>query len=136
MKFAAVLVALLGAASCASVQAQFVKGNEAVRVTAAGPKVETPPVPPSMGKVCPAAEKCHAGAWHMVEVDTGLVECTEPFARPTACRKSTYGSQKIPRLWIVKSGSSWKWCQFPDLKSKCPDMFARPPANLPVDAVQ
>ena len=136
MKFATILVALLGAASCASVQAQFVKGNEAVRVTAAGPKVETPPVPASMGKVCPAADKCHAGSWHMVEVENGLVECTEPFARPTACRKSTYGSQKLSRLWIVKLGSTWKWCQFPDLKSKCTDMFARPPANLPFDAVQ
>ena len=112
--------------------AQFVKGNEAV----AGGKVETPPVPASVGKVCAAAASCHAGAWHMVETASGLLECTEPYARPTACRASTYGAQKLARLWIVKTKSVWRWCQYPDLDSRCVDMFARPPANLPYDAVQ
>ena len=125
-------VTLFGAAA----HAQFVKGNEAVKVTSSGKKVETPPVPASMGKVCSASANCHAGAWHMVETNEGLVECTEPFARPTACRSSTYGALKLPRLWIVKVSPTWRWCQFPDIKSKCVDMFARPPANLPYDAVQ
>lgn len=116
--------------------AQYVKGNEAVKTTATGKKVETPPLPASAGKVCAANANCHAGAWHMVETESGLVECTEPFARPTTCRKSTYGSQKLARLWIVKTESTWRWCQYPDLSSKCTPMFARPPANLPFDAVQ
>ena len=116
--------------------AQFVKGNEAVTTTSAGRKVETPPVPASVGKVCAAAANCHAGAWHMVETAAGLLECTEPYARPTTCRPSTYGAQKLPRLWIVKTRTIWRWCQYPDLGSKCVDMFARPPANLPYDAVQ
>lgn len=116
--------------------AQFVKGNEAVQLTATGKKVETPPMPKSVGKVCAANANCHAGAWHMVETDAGLVECTEPFARPSTCRKSTYGAEKLARLWIVKTGATWLWCQFPDLSSKCVPMFARPPANLPIDAVQ
>lgn len=116
--------------------AQFVKGNEAVTATSSGPKAETPPIPASVGKVCAAAAKCHAGAWHMVETAAGLLECTEPYARPTTCRPSTYGAQKLPRLWIVKTKSVWRWCQYPDLGSKCVDMFARPPANLPYDAVQ
>lgn len=116
--------------------AQFVKGNEAVTTTSAGRKVETPPVPASVGKLCAAAAKCHAGAWHMVETTTGLLECTEPYARPTTCRPSTYGAQKLPRLWIVKTRTVWRWCQYPDPGSKCVDMFARPPANLPYDAVQ
>ena len=136
MKLVATLViasvTLLGAAA----NAQFVKGNEAVKVTSSGKTVQTPPVPASMGKVCASNANCHAGAWHMVETDEGLVECTEPFARLTACRSSTYGTQKLPRLWIVKANSTWRWCQFPDLKSKCVDMFARSPANLPYDAVQ
>jgi len=126
------LMTLYGSAS----HAQFVKGNEAVKTTASGKKVETPPIPASVGKVCGANANCHAGAWHMVETDSGLVECTEPFARPTSCRTSTYGTQKLARLWIVKAGKAWRWCQYPDLGSKCVDMFARPPANLPYDAVQ
>lgn len=121
---------------CPAVHAQFVKGNEAVKVTAAGKTVETPPIQGRAGKLCPASDPCHAGTWHMVETDRGLMECTEPFARPGACRASTYGVRKLPRLWIVKTGSVWQWCQYPDLGSKCVDMFARPPANLPYDAVQ
>ena len=120
----------------AEAQAQYVKGNEAVKVTAAGKKVETPPIQGRAGKLCRAIDPCHAGSWHMVETDRGLVECTEPFARDGTCRTSTYGAQKLSRLWIVKTKSTWQWCQFPDLGSKCVDMFARPPANLPYDAVQ
>lgn len=120
----------------AEAQAQYVKGNEAVKVTAAGKKVETPPIQGRAGKLCRAIDPCHAGSWHMVETDRGLVECTEPFARGGTCRTSTYGAQKLSRLWIVKTKSTWQWCQFPDLGSKCVDMFARPPANLPYDAVQ
>ena len=115
-----------------AVHAQFVKGNEAV----VGGKVETPPVLTSLGKPCAASAACHAGAWHMVETPQGLLECTEPSARPTTCRPSSYGKQKLARLWIVKKGSTWLWCQYPDLASKCVDMSARPPANLPYDAVQ
>lgn len=136
MKPHVMLIAAVTALSVSTAHAQFVKGNEAVQVTPTGKKVETPPVPASVGKVCAANAKCHAGSWHMVETDGGLVECTEPFARQTTCRASTYGSQKLSRLWIVKSGSTWRWCQYPDLGSKCKDMFARPPANLPTDAVQ
>lgn len=124
--------ALIGTAA----QAQFVKGNEAVKVTATGTKVETPPAQGRTGKLCRAVDPCHAGAWHMVETDTGLMECTEPFAREGTCRASTYGSQKLSRLWIVKTKTTWQWCQYPDLGSKCVDMFARPPGNLPHDAIQ
>ena len=136
MKALAMLVIATSALACLAAQAQHVKGNEAITSTASGKTVLTPPVPASMGKVCPAAAKCHAGAWQMVETDSGLLECTEPFARPTACRASTYGAEKLPRLWIVKVGTTWKWCQYPDLTKKCVDMFAKPPANLPYDAVQ
>jgi hypothetical protein len=122
--------------SSPAADAQFVKGNQAVQMTAGGKRVDTPPVPPSAGKVCGANAKCHAGAWHMVETEGGLVECTEPYARPSTCRASTYGSQKLPRLWIIKSSAIWRWCQYPDLGSKCKDIFARPPANLPIDAIQ
>lgn len=136
-----VLVGIGLAATASGCFAQFVKGNEAVQVSADGTKkVETPPVPntgpASTSKPCAADGGCHAGAWHMVETNAGLVECTEPFARPTTCRKSTYGSQKLSRLWTAKKGSTWLWCQYPDLSSKCVDMHARPPSNLPYDAVQ
>ena len=134
-----VLASLVVAASTAS--AQFVKGNEAVRVMADGSKrVETPPVPStgpaSKSKPCAADAGCHAGPWHMVETSNGLRECTEPFARATSCRDSTYGTQKLSRLWIAKKGTTWLWCQYPDLGGKCVDMNARPPLNLPVSAVQ
>ena len=45
-------------------------------------------------------------------------------------------TQKIARLWVVKKGTAWLQCQYPDLGSKCVDMSARPPANLPYDAIQ
>ena len=133
------LVAIAFAATTAS--AQFVKGNEAVKVMPNGTKrVETPPVPAtgpaSKAKPCAADAKCHPKPWHMVETSAGLRECTEPFARPTACRDSTYGTQKLSRLWIAKKGSAWLWCQYPDMAGKCVDMNARPPLNLPVSAVQ
>jgi hypothetical protein len=127
------------AASTAS--AQFVKGNEAVKVMPKGGRqVETAPLP-STGpirstKPCKADAGCNAGPWHMVETNEGLLECTEAYARPGTCRKSTYGTTKLARLWVVKSGNNWLQCQFPDLSSKCVNMFARPPANLPSDAVQ
>lgn len=127
-------------ASTASL-AQFVKGNEAVKVMADGSKkVETPLIPTtgpaSRSKPCAASAGCFAGAWQMVETAEGMKECTEPYARPTSCRNSTYGTQKLSRLWITKRGSIWLWCQYPDMGSKCVDMNARPPSNLPYDAVQ
>jgi hypothetical protein len=133
---AATLAVISGAAG-----AQFVKGNEAVDVMSDGTKrVQTPPIPKSgpaaNSKPCVAAAGCLAGPWHMVETPDGLVECTEPFARPATCRESTYGSKQMSRLWVVKKGSVWLWCQYPDLSSKCVDMNARPPSNLPYSAVQ
>ena len=131
------LVALAASAS----SAQFVKGNEAVKVLPDGTRrVETAPSPatgPIKGtKPCLADAGCHAGAWHMVETVDGLQECTEAYARPGTCRASSYGSKKMSRLWVVRSGGLWLQCQYPDLGSKCVNMFARPPANLPFDAVQ
>lgn len=133
---ATVFVMSAGAAS-----AQFVKGNEAVKVMPDGTKtVETPPLPATgpirSTKPCAAADKCHGGAWLMVETGKGLMECTEAYARPGTCRASGYGSTKLLRLWVVKSGKTWLQCQLPDLASKCVDMFARPPGNLPFPAAQ
>lgn len=136
MKAVLSLVIASSALVCLTAQAQYVKGNEAVSRTASGISVSTPPVPASVGKVCDARAKCYAGAWRMVETDAGLQECTEPFARPGSCRTSTYGLQKLSRVWVIKRGSKWQQCQFPDLASKCTPIFARPPANLPADAVQ
>jgi hypothetical protein len=142
MKSTQLIVAcVLFAAGSPAAMAQFVKGNEAVKVMPDGSKkVETPPLPStgaaSRSKPCAADAGCHAGPWHMVETASGLRECTEPFARATSCRESTYGTRKLSRLWIAKRGSTWLWCQYPDLASKCVDMNARPPLNLPVSAVQ
>ena len=116
--------------------AQFVKGNEAVQTTAGGSRVETPPVRASVGKVCAANGTCQAGSWRMVETNSGLVECTEPYAREGSCRKSTYGAHKLRRVWVVKKGQTWLQCQYPDMNSTCAEMFARPPANMPFDALQ
>lgn len=133
MRTIATLVLATIALFSLAAHAQYVKGNEA---TQPGKKVETPPVPSSVSKVCEANAKCHAGAWRMVETDSGLMECTEPWARPGSCRTSSYGSQKLARVWVVKRNKEWAQCQYPDLGSKCTPIFARPPANLPFDAVQ
>ncbi len=127
------------AALASAAQAQTVPGNEAVRVLADGrTRIETPPMP-ATGTVrppCRADAGCHAGAWHMVETPQGLMECTEVQARPGSCRASTFGVTKRARLWVVRVGGVWLQCQYPDLKSRRVPVFARPPANLPVDAVQ
>jgi hypothetical protein len=119
--------------------AQFVKGNAAVQeLPGGGHKVQIAPLPSAMrtAQPCRADGGCKAGPWHMVETTSGLMECTEAFARPGTCRPSTYGTTKVARLWIVKVKDVWLQCQYPDLGSKCVPMFARPPANLPYDAVQ
>ena len=121
--------------------AQFVKANEAVRLMPDGTKrIETPPLPTTgpirTAKPCAAADNCHGGAWLMVETKDGLVECTEAYARPGTCRASSYGTTKLLRLWVVKSGDTWLQCQLPDVGSKCVNMFARPPGNLPYPATQ
>lgn len=136
MKVSAILVLASSALFSLPTSAQFVKGNEAVRSTPTGKSIETPPVPASVGKVCAANGKCYAGSWHMVETEAGLVECTEAFARFGSCRASTYGAEKLRRLWVVKKGQTWLQCQYPDSGSKCVELFARPPANLPYDALQ
>jgi hypothetical protein len=133
------LIALALATGAAS--AQFVRGNEAVRsLPRGGSQVETAPLPTTgpirNTKPCAAKAGCHAGPWHMVETPEGLRECTEVYARAGTCRSSSYGTTKLARLWVVKSGGEWLQCQYPDLGSKCVKVFARPPANLPFDAVQ
>jgi hypothetical protein len=118
----------------ASAGAQFVKGNEAIAKTANGSrKVETPPLPAaSLAAPCLATNPgCSAGGWLMVEISEGLRECTEIYARPGTCRSSTYGSEKLSRLWIVKLKGQWMQCQFPDIGSKCVSTKA-----LPFSAVQ
>jgi hypothetical protein len=124
------IVTLIAFALAASaVQAQFVKGNEAVKVMPDGTrKVETPPLPSAtLASPC-AADKpaCTASGWRMVETSDGLRECTEIYARPGTCRPSTYGTEKRPRLWIVKMNGQWMQCQFPDIGSKCVSTKALP----------
>jgi hypothetical protein len=114
--------------------AQFVKGNEAVKVMPDGSKkVETPPLPAtSLGKPCPAAQAgCAGGGWLMLETTNGLSECTEVYARSSTCQPSTFGKEKRTRLWIVKTKNQWMQCQFPDLGSKCVST-----KSLPTSAVQ
>jgi hypothetical protein len=126
------LIAFALAVSTAS--AQFVKGNEAVRVMTDGThKVEVPPLPSvALGSPCPAAKPgCAGGGWKMLESDSGLVECTEVFARPTTCRPSTYGAEKRSRAWIVKVKGQWVQCAQPDISGKCVSL-----KSLPVSAVQ
>lgn len=140
-RIASLIVAANLGLAAAPALAQFVKGNEAVRVMPDGSKrVETPPLPGTgparQSKPCAANAGCHPGPWHMVETADGLKECTEPYARPTTCRPSTYGVDRKSRLWVMKSGDRWLQCQYPDLASRCVNIFARPPANLPFDAVQ
>ena len=125
--------ALIGTAA----QAQFVKGNEAVKVTATGTKVETPPAQGRTGKLCRAVDPTVTpvlGAW-----SRPMRAWWSALSRSRAtgtCRASTYGTQKLSRLWVVKTKTTWLQCQYPDLGSKCVAMFARPPANLPLDAIQ
>ena len=114
---------------------QFVKGNEAIELRADGQKrVQTPPLPARdiLARPCTAATAgCAGGGWNMVETPDGLMECTEIYARPGTCRPSRYGTEKRPRLWIVKSQGQWLQCQYPDLGSKCVSTKA-----LPFDAIQ
>jgi hypothetical protein len=126
------LVALALASTAAN--AQFVKGNEAVSIMADGQKkVDLPPLPSaSLGSPCPAAKPgCAGGGWKMLESDSGLVECTEVFARPTTCRPTTYGTEKRSRVWIVKVKGAWVQCERPDITGKCISL-----KSFPISAVQ
>jgi hypothetical protein len=129
-----ILVLLALACAGMSAHAQFVKGNEAVKVMPDGSKkVETPPTAGALlAKPCSAAEPgCSGGGWKMVELSGGLMECTEVYARPGTCRKSTYGAEKRSRVWVVKVGNEWKHCQYPDLGKACVSI-----KSLPSPAVQ
>ncbi|KQV46971.1 hypothetical protein ASC95_26015 [Pelomonas sp. Root1217] len=129
--FLAVSALALGATAAS---AQFVKGNEAVKVMPDGTrKVETPPTKGALlAKPCRAENPgCTASGWQMVETQEGLRECTEIYARPGTCRRSTYGTEKRFRLWIVLVRGEWMHCQFPDITSKCVSTKA-----LPYGAVQ
>ena len=135
-----IVCAVLAAASTPSL-GQFVKGNEAVKVMPDGTKrVETAPLPTTgpirNTKPCNASAGCNAGPWHMVETREGLMECTEVYAREGTCRPSSYGTTKLSRIWVLKTGGQWLQCQLPDLGSKCVKVFAPPPTNLPYSAVQ
>jgi hypothetical protein len=135
MKLVQLIVAAMLAATLPGVaMAQFVKGNEAVRVQADGTKkVETPPTAGALlTKPCPAGDPtCTGGGWKMVETPAGLMECTEVYARPTTCRASTYGAEKRSRVWVVKTGGEWKHCTLPDLSKGCVSI-----KSLPTPAVQ
>lgn len=140
-RFQTLQVVLALAAFSTNASAQFVKGNEAVRTSTTGERlVELPPLPTSgpirKSKPCLAQAGCHAGSWHMVETQVGLMECTEVYAREGTCRKSSYGTTMLSRIWVVKAGGQWLQCQYPDLGSKCVKVFAPPPTNLPYPAVQ
>jgi len=116
----AALTALALAATGAS--AQFVKGNEAVSLNPDGTiRVETPPLPNvTLSTPCPATRPaCTASGWRMVETSDGIRECTEIYARPGSCRASSFGAEKRPRLWVVKSKGQWLQCERPTLGSKC-----------------
>ena len=118
-------------------QAQFVQGNEAVSYSLSGAKqAETPPITESAARTAPYPAAAYGSYWLMVETPSGLAECTEPYARPRACRSSSYGTAKLSRVWVVKVNGKWLQCQFPDIKSKCVEMFERLPANLPFPALQ
>lgn len=117
-----IATSLIAFCAASGAHAQFVKGNEAVRVMAGGTRqVETPPLPAKgLTAPCPAGQPgCAGGGWLMVETSDGLRECTEIYARPGTCRASTYGTEKRPRLWIVKTNGRWMQCQRPELSSKC-----------------
>lgn len=129
-----VFVGGLLVAAMATASAQFVKGNEAVRVMPDGStSVETPPLPSvKLGQPCPANKGgCTASGWKMLETDRGVAECTEVFARPGTCRPSTYGAEKRSRTWIVKSKGQWLQCDKPEISRSCVSL-----KSLPISAVQ
>ncbi|HEY1129961.1 MAG TPA: hypothetical protein VGF12_11190 [Roseateles sp.] len=114
----------------ASVQAQFVKGNEAVTIRADGSReVATPPLPSfKLGPPCQADNPgCASRGWLMLETREGLRECTEFYARPGTCRASTYGAVQRPRLWVIRVQGKWLQCPRPDVTSGCVSTKALPP---------
>jgi len=124
-----VALGLIGLTHHQETPAQFVKGNAAVTMAADGSrKVETPPTSGALlAKPCPASDPaCSGGGWKMVETSDGLMECTEVYARSTTCRPSTYGGEKRPRVWVVKSGGQWKHCSYPDLSKGCVSLKSLP----------
>ena len=128
-----ILAAFGMAVAAAASQAQFVKGNEAVKLRSDGTKtVETPPLPSiQLAPPCRAENpSCAMGGWLMVETRDGLRECTEFYARQGSCRASTYGVERLPRRWVVRIKGQWMQCQYPDISSVCVSTKALPPDDL------
>lgn len=124
------LALTLAAILAAPAHAQFVKGNEAVTTRGDGSRtVETPPLPTAtLGPACQAGNPgCASRGWLMLETSEGLRECTEYYARPGTCKASTFGSEKRPRLWIVKVKGEWMQCPTPNVGSACVSVKALPP---------
>ena len=99
-------------------------------------KVETPPLPATgrsaRQRPAPRQAGCHGGAWLMVETADGLRRVHRAYARPGTCRASTYRHREAARgSGSSRRGGQWLQCQLPDIGSKCVNMFARPPDNLP-----
>jgi hypothetical protein len=134
MNFAQLIAATALILAGTPVHAQFVRGNEAVRLLPDGTrKVETPPtVGALLAKPCPATTAgCSGGGWKMVETANGLMECTEVYARATTCRPSTYGAQKLARVWVVKIDTRWQHCSYPKITKGCVGL-----TELPNPAIQ
>lgn len=123
-------LALAALATAMPAEAQFVKGNEAVKALPDGSRqVETPPLPKASVLAAPCKADgpgCSPNGWVMVETPQGLQECTEFYARPGTCRASTYGSEKRPRRWIVKTNGQWMQCPGPEITSRCVSTKALP----------
>jgi hypothetical protein len=122
MRVTSIAAFVLTSSLAASAQGQFVKGNQAVSIGKdGGQRVETPPLPgATLGPPCRANKPgCTGRGWLMVETQAGIQECTELYARPGTCRASTFGTEKRPRLWVVKLNGEWMQCQRPNLASKC-----------------
>lgn len=130
--FRTLVLAALATASAA--EAQFVKGNEAVKALTDGSRqVETPPLPKASVLAAPCKAEnpaCTPNGWVMVETSQGLQECTEYYARSGTCRTSTYGSEKRPRRWIIKSKGQWMQCPRPEITNACVSTKALPTIEI------
>ena len=118
------------------------QGNEAVQLMPDGTKrVETPPLPTTGPiQVDQALRRGRELPWWRLadafETQDGLLGARKRTRDRAPAVRIDHGTTRLLRLWVVKSGGAWLQCQLPDIASRCVNMAARPPANLPYPAVR
>jgi hypothetical protein len=109
-------------------------GNEAVSFHGGARKVDLPPLSAAasafQSKGGKGTKPFGQSEVYMIEVSSGLVECSLPYFSEAACAPSSLGQVKRPRFWTVKLGGSWQHCSSRSQGRRCEPASAGVPGAM------